>query len=56
MLAHINNMKTFICENCGKLLPTDEALHCEDCHRRYCEDCAKKLALCECSGELSYYN
>ncbi len=49
-------MNTRVCQNCGKTIPADSALHCDHCGKCYCEECAKRLALCECAGELEYFD
>ncbi|MCH5162755.1 MAG: hypothetical protein J1G38_04625 [Clostridiales bacterium] len=49
-------MNTRNCALCGKTIPADQTLHCEHCDKCYCEECAHRLALCECAGELAYYD
>lgn len=49
-------MKTRTCDNCGRIISVDQTLHCADCGKCYCEECAHRLALCECAGDLSYYD
>ncbi len=56
--AQHNGMKTSetkVCARCHKILPAEHALHCDCCGNCYCESCAHALCLCECSGELSYF-
>ncbi|MCX4313664.1 MAG: hypothetical protein OSJ83_07410 [Clostridia bacterium] len=47
--------ETKVCARCHKILPAEHALHCDCCGNCYCESCAHALCLCECSGELSYF-
>ncbi len=49
-------MKTVECMSCGKKINAEDALHCEHCGAVYCPECAKRLAICECAGDLTYFN
>ncbi|MDE6966554.1 MAG: hypothetical protein K2O94_06215 [Clostridiales bacterium] len=44
------------CDNCLRRFPADEVLHCDACGKCYCERCASKLGLCECAGDLTYFD
>ncbi|MCH5164899.1 MAG: hypothetical protein J1G01_00670 [Clostridiales bacterium] len=49
-------MKTCVCENCLREFPLSSVLHCDDCGKCYCERCAKALGICECAGDLTYFD
>ena len=48
-------MKTMVCDRCGSEYPAEYMLHCDTCDKHYCPTCARALTLCECAGELDYY-
>lgn len=48
--------RTNVCQCCLKTLPVEQLLHCDCCGNCYCEDCAARLGLCECAGELTYFD
>ena len=46
-------METVTCEYCGKTLPKDKAVYCEDSGIYACPDCAEEhLVTCERCGAL----
>ncbi|MCM1368369.1 MAG: hypothetical protein NC184_06145 [Roseburia sp.] len=49
-------MKTRKCDNCKKEFPVDEIMHCYTCGNCYCARCAKRLGICECSGDLTFFD
>ncbi|MBQ8882927.1 MAG: hypothetical protein IJY70_06035 [Clostridia bacterium] len=57
MRKNAQNNAIMICKNCGKSINFNNCLYCNECGSVFCEDCAKAdLALCDCLGELRYYN
>ena len=55
-VKHTNRMKTRKCDYCYGEFPTETLLHCGDCGKCYCEKCAQKLGICECAGDLTYFD
>ena len=51
-------METVTCEYCGKSLPKDEAVYCEDSEIYACPDCADEhLVKCErCGAVIEIYD
>ena len=44
------------CDCCNREVYADEMLHCYECGKCYCKRCANRLTLCECAGELTYFD
>ena len=45
-----------MCDNCKTDFPAERMLYCPSCGKKYCERCARRLSVCNCSGDLTYFD